>query len=53
LPADVADQAAKPGAQQAQLPMVTLELFGMSIARSHHRCVLSEPWPHFAFIGQT
>jgi len=33
LAADVADEAAEPRAQQAQLPMVTLELLGMSIAR--------------------
>ena len=39
LAADVADEAAEPRAQQAQLPMVTLELLGMSIARSHHRRV--------------
>ena len=58
LAADVADEAAEPRAQQAQLPMVTLELLGMSIARSHHRRVLGDtqirlPHPYSAFIGQT
>jgi hypothetical protein len=58
LAADVADEAAEPRAQQTQLPMVTLELLGMSIARSHHRRVLGDarirlPQPYSAFIGQT
>src|SRR5581483_8246655 len=57
LAADVADEAAEPRAQQAQLPMVTLELLGMSIARSHHRRMLGDaqirlPQPYSAFIGQ-
>jgi hypothetical protein len=56
--ADVADEAAEPRAQQAQLPMVTLELLGMSIARSHHRRVLGDAQirllqAYSAFIGQT
>ena len=58
LAADVADEAAEPRAQQAQLSMVTLELLGMSIARSHHRRVLGDaqirlPQPYSTFIGQT
>jgi hypothetical protein len=36
LAADVADDAAEPAAQQAQLAMVALELLGMGIAGSHH-----------------
>ena len=58
LAANVADEAAEPRAQQAQLPMVTLELLGMGIASRHHRRVLSDaqirlPQPYATFIGQT
>lgn len=37
LAADVADDPAQPGAQDAQLPLVPLELFGMGVAARHHR----------------
>ena len=43
LASDVADDPAEPAAQDAQLPLVPLELFGMGIARSHHRCGLGDP----------
>lgn len=36
-PADVADDPAQPTAQDAQLPLMPLELFGMGIAAGHHR----------------
>src|SRR5262249_1941496 len=38
--ANVTDDPAKPGAQQAQLPAVTVELLGMGIAPRHHRRAL-------------
>jgi hypothetical protein len=37
LAADVADQPAQPGAQEAHLPMVAVELLGVGIASRHHR----------------
>ena len=40
LAADVADDPPEPAAQQAQLPMMPLELLGMGIAGSHHGCTL-------------
>ncbi len=36
LAVDVANEAAEPAAQEAQLPLVALELFGMGIAARHH-----------------
>src|SRR5246127_2616843 len=36
LAADVTDDPTKPGAQQTQLPAVTVELLGMGIAPRHH-----------------
>ena len=40
LAADVADQPAEPGTQDAQLPTVAVKLFGVGIAPRHHRRVL-------------
>src|SRR5215469_18249492 len=40
--ANVTDDPAKPGAQQAQLPAVTVELLGMGIAPRHHRRALGD-----------
>lgn len=37
LAADVADDPAEPGTQDAQLPLMPLELFGMGVAARHHR----------------
>src|SRR5215470_2892534 len=37
LAADVADDPAQPAAQDAQLPLMPPELFGMSVAACHHR----------------
>src|SRR6516165_2352504 len=37
LAADVADEAAAPRAQQAQLPTMALELFGVGVTAGHHR----------------
>ena len=42
LASDVADDAAEPGAQQAQLPMVAFELLGVGIAPRHHRGALGD-----------
>jgi hypothetical protein len=43
LAANVADQPAKPGAQDAQLSMVAIELLGVGIAPRHHRRPLGDP----------
>jgi len=56
LVTDVADEAAEPCAQQAQLPM--LARLGMGIASRHHRRVLGDapirlPQPYAASIGRT
>ena len=56
LTADVADQSAEPGAQDAQLPTVAVELFGVGIAPRHHRRVLGDtavglPQPHPVLLG--
>ena len=40
--ANVTDDPAKPGAQRAQLPAVTVELLGMGIAPRHHRRALGD-----------
>src|SRR6266576_2909046 len=40
--ANVTDDPAKPGAQQAQLPAMTVELLGMGIAPRHHRGALGD-----------
>jgi hypothetical protein len=53
----VADQAAKSAAQEAQLPPVTIELFGVGIAPRHHRRVPGDPdvglpQPHAVLVGQ-
>src|SRR5579863_2625883 len=37
LAADVADDPAEPAAQDAQLPLMPPELFGMGVAARHHR----------------
>ena len=42
LAADVTDDPAKPGAQQAQLPALTVELLGMGIAPRQHRGTLGD-----------
>src|SRR5476651_2876283 len=57
LAADVADQPAQPGAQEAHLPMVAVELLGVGIASRHHRRVLGDaqvglPQPHAVVAGQ-
>lgn len=41
--ADVADQAAKPAAQVAQLPPMTVELLGIGMAPRHHRRMPGDP----------
>jgi hypothetical protein len=41
--ADVADDPAQPAAQDAQLPLMPLELLGMGIAARHHRSSLGDP----------
>ena len=51
LAADVADDPAEPAAQQAQLAMMALELFGVGIASRHHCRPLGDapirlPQPH-------
>ena len=56
LAADVADQPAEPGAQDAQLPTVAVELLGMGIAPRHHRRALGDaqiglPQPHPVLAG--
>ena len=43
LAADVADDPAQPAAQDTQLPLMSLELFGMGVAASHHRGGLGDP----------
>jgi len=57
LAADVADQPAEPGAQDAQLPTVAIELFGVGIAPRHHRRVFGDtdiglPQPHSVLLHQ-
>jgi hypothetical protein len=57
LAADVADDPAEPAAQDAQLPLMPLELFGMGVARSHHRRGLGDariglPQPHPVLLRQ-
>src|SRR3954468_1799548 len=42
LTLDVADQPAEPGAQDAQLPTVAVELFGVGVAPRHHRRALGD-----------
>jgi hypothetical protein len=51
LAADIAEQATQAGAQEAQLAMVAVELFGVGVAAGHHRRPLGEaeiglPQPH-------
>jgi len=58
LAADVTDDAAEPAAQQAQLPMVALELLGVRIAPRHHRSMLGDAQiglsqSHAALMGHT
>ena len=43
LAADIADDAAEPALQDAQLPLMPLELLGMGIAARHHRGSLGDP----------
>src|SRR5579859_2977895 len=55
--ADVADKAAEPSTQEAQLPLVALELFGMGIAARHQGGAFGEPQirlaqPHAVLFGQ-
>src|SRR5215471_17903664 len=57
LATDVADQAAEPRPQQAQLPTMALELFGMGIASCHHHRLpgnaqIGLPQPHTVRAGQ-
>ena len=57
LAADVADDAAEPRAQDAQLPTVAVELLGMGVAPRHHRRALGDaqiglPQPHAVLAGQ-
>ncbi len=42
LACDVTDQAAEPGAEELQLPVHPLELFGVRIAPGHNRCPLGD-----------
>ena len=54
---DIADDAAKPGAQDAQLATVAVELFGMGVAPRHHGCALGDaqiglPQSHAVLVGQ-
>src|SRR6516162_8345950 len=42
LAADVADDPAQPAAQNAQLPLMPLELFGMCVTSRHHCCGLGD-----------
>jgi uncharacterized cupredoxin-like copper-binding protein len=44
LAADVANEVAEPCAQEAQLPLVALELFGMGIAVGHHGRLTMRLW---------
>jgi hypothetical protein len=57
LAADVAGQPADPGAQQLQLPTITVELLGVSVAARHHGGVLGDaqvglPQPHPVRLGK-
>ena len=44
LATDVANEVAEPCAQEAQLPLVALELFGMGIAVGHHGRLTMRLW---------
>ena len=53
----VADDAAEPRAQDAQLPAMAVELLGVGVAARHHGCVLGDaqiglPQPHRVLHGQ-
>jgi hypothetical protein len=57
LAADVTNEASEPGSQQAQLPPMTLELFGVDIASGHHCRPLGDaqirlPEPHAVRASQ-
>ena len=57
LAADVTDQPSELAAQDPQLPAVTVELLGVSIAPGHHRRVPGDPdvglpKPHAVLVGQ-
>ena len=57
LAADVADDPTEPGAQDAQLAMVALELLGVGVAPRHHRGALGDaqvglPQPDPVLVGQ-
>ena len=57
LAADVTDQPAKPGAQDAQFPTVAVELLGVGVAPRHHRRAFGDadvglPQPHPVLVGQ-
>ena len=57
LAADVADDAAEPGAQQAQLTLMAVELPGVGVTAGHHGGLLGDaqiglPQPHSMAAGQ-
>jgi hypothetical protein len=57
LASDVANEPAEPGAQNAQLAAVPVELFGMGITSRHHGGALGNahvrlPQPHAVLSGQ-
>ena len=57
LAADVADHPAQPAAQDAQLPLMPVELLGVGVAPRHHRRALGDadiglPQPHAVPAGQ-
>ena len=57
LAPDVADDATEPGAQEAQFPMVAVELLGVSVTSRHHGGSLGDaqiglPQPHPVLLGQ-
>ena len=43
LAADIADDPAQPAAQETQLPLMPLELFGVGVAAGHHRRGSGDP----------
>src|SRR5205823_537840 len=58
LTTDVANEPAEPGAQNAQLSAVAIELFGVGITACHHGGALGDaqvrlPQPHAVLSGQS
>src|SRR5205809_1423102 len=58
LTTDVANEPAEPGAQNAQLSAVAIELFGVGITACHHGGALGNaqvrlPQPHAVLSGQS